>query len=110
MHRPCCAATSTSCRPRLIFHTKAERDRFEALLDLGLTDLFRHRHPDKKAFSWWDYRGGAFHRGQGLRIDFVLATAPITQRVTDVEIDRPYRKKVEGFIASDHAPVFVDLA
>jgi exonuclease III len=38
----------------LIFHTKDERDRFGALLDLGLTDLFRHRHPDKKAFSWWD--------------------------------------------------------
>jgi exodeoxyribonuclease-3 len=93
----------------LIFHTKAERDRFAALLDLGLVDLFRHHHPDRQAFSWWDYRAGAFHKGQGLRIDMVLATAPIAQRVKEVEIDRDYRKKVEGFIASDHAPVFADL-
>ncbi len=66
-------------------------------------------YPDKKTFSWWDYRGGAFHKGQGLRIDMVLATAPVAQRVKDVVIDRDYRKKVEGFISSDHAPVFADL-
>ncbi len=93
----------------LIFHTKAERDRYAALLELGLVDLFRRHYPDKKTFSWWDFRGGAFHKGQGLRIDMVLATAPVAQRVKDVVIDRDYRKKVEGFISSDHAPVFADL-
>ena len=93
----------------LIFHTKAERDRYAALLELGLVDVFRQRHPDKKAFSWWDFRGGAFHKGQGLRIDMVLATAPTAQRVKDVVIDRDYRKKLDGLISSDHAPVFVDL-
>lgn len=93
----------------LMFHTKAERDRYAALLELGLIDVFRQCFPDKKAFSWWDFRGGAFHKGQGLRIDMVLATAPVAQRVNDVVIDRDYRKKIEGLISSDHAPVFADL-
>ena len=39
----------------------------------------------------------------------VLATAAAAQRVKDVVIDRDYRKKQDGFIASDHAPVFADL-
>lgn len=93
-----------------IFHTDAERTRFRALLDAGLVDLFRERHPGEQAFSWWDYRGGAFHRKQGLRIDFLLATPPVLERVRSVEIDREYRKKKDGLTASDHAPVLADLA
>ncbi len=94
----------------IIFHTRAERDRYAALLDLGLIDLFRQHHPEKRAFSWWDFRGGAFHRGQGLRIDMVLATATAAQRVNSIEIDRDFRKKLDGLTPSDHAPVFADLS
>jgi exodeoxyribonuclease-3 len=93
-----------------IFHTEEERTRFQRLLDWGLVDVFRARNPDLGAFSWWDYRGGAFHRGQGLRIDLVLATEPVIARAAGAEIDREYRKKKEGLTASDHAPVWVDLA
>ncbi|HEY8122222.1 MAG TPA: exodeoxyribonuclease III [Myxococcota bacterium] len=93
-----------------VFHTDDERARWQRLTALGFTDLFRAQHPDKQAFSWWDYRDGAFHRGHGLRIDFVLASAPLLPRVKSVEIDRDYRKKQDGFTASDHAPVWVDLA
>ena len=59
-----CPAAIDSCKedPGRIFHTRAERQRFERLLGLGLHDLFRTRYPDKQSFSWWDYRGGAFHR------------------------------------------------
>jgi exodeoxyribonuclease-3 len=92
-----------------IFHTDEERSRFRRLCDWGAVDLFRSLDPERVAFSWWDYRGGAFHRGQGLRIDLLLATAPIAARTTSVEIDREYRKKKDGLIASDHAPVFADL-
>jgi exodeoxyribonuclease-3 len=92
-----------------IFHTQAERARFQALLDAGHTDVYRALNPLGKEFSWWDYRGGAFHRRQGLRIDTLLATAPAMARVQAVQIDRDYRKKQQGLTASDHAPVFVDL-
>lgn len=92
-----------------IFCTDEERARYRSLLALGLTDLFRHLHPQTRAFSWWDYRGGSFHRGLGLRIDLLLGAAAVASRVRRVEIDREYRKKQDGHTASDHAPVFADL-
>jgi len=93
-----------------IFHTAEERTRYQRLLQWGLHDLYRERHPDTQAFSWWDYRGGAFHRKQGLRIDFLLGTKPVRARATQVEIDREWRKKQAGLTASDHAPVYADLS
>lgn len=92
-----------------IFHTDAERARINALYEAGWRDLFRARRPQEQAFSWWDYRGGAFHQGHGLRIDFLLGTAEVAARLGAVEIDREYRKKQDGMTASDHAPVFADL-
>lgn len=92
-----------------IFHTDEERDRFRALTDWGFHDLFRERFRDEQVFSWWDYRGGAFHRGMGLRIDFLLGTRAVLDRVRSVETDRDYRKKKDGLTASDHAPVIAQL-
>ncbi len=93
-----------------VFHTADERQRLSALMDLGLVDLFRHRYPGRDAFSWWDYRGGSFHRNHGLRIDFILGTPAIAEVLQDVVIDRDFRKKQDGLTASDHAPVFADLS
>jgi exodeoxyribonuclease-3 len=92
-----------------IFHTEEERRRLGALLDWGLHDLFRELHPGAREFSWWDYRGGAFHRGHGLRIDLVLATRPVLERARDAVIDRDYRKKKGDLTPSDHAPVILEL-
>lgn len=93
-----------------IFHTDAERERFARFQQQGLIDVFRERYPDEQKFSWWDYRGGAFHRKLGLRIDLILATRPVLDRVTSIEIDREYRKKQDGLTASDHAPVMMQIA
>ncbi|MEM7098459.1 MAG: exodeoxyribonuclease III [Pseudomonadota bacterium] len=92
-----------------VFHTDDERQRLTALLDTGLIDFFRHKYPDSDAHSWWDYRGGSFHRRQGLRIDFILGTPGLLDTLTEVAIDREYRKKQDGLTASDHAPVYADL-
>jgi exodeoxyribonuclease-3 len=92
-----------------IFHTDDERGRLRRILDWGFVDTFREKHPETKAFSWWDYRGGAFHRNAGLRIDLLLATRPLIDRVREVTIDRDWRKKQEGRTPSDHTPVIVDL-
>jgi exodeoxyribonuclease-3 len=92
-----------------IFHTDEERARFQRLLDQGLFDLFREKNPSAREFSWWDYRGGAFHKGEGLRIDFLLGSAPLLTRLRSVTIDREWRKKQAGLTASDHAPVIAEL-
>jgi len=92
-----------------IFHTDVERAGFAALLDRGFRDLFRQAHPEARAFSWWDYRAGAFSRNEGLRLDLLLATEDVAARLRSVEIDRDYRKKKDGLTPSDHAPVFADV-
>lgn len=92
-----------------LFHTEAERSRLARIVGVGLTDLYRALHPEEQTFSWWDYRGGAFHRKQGLRIDHLLGTASIVERLSAAGTDRDYRKKQAGLTASDHAPVIAEL-
>ena len=92
-----------------IFRTDVERERLAGLVATGLTDAWRALHPDATEFSWWDYRGGSFHRGHGLRIDHLLVSEAARARVQHAEIDREWRKKHEGLTASDHAPVWLDL-
>ena len=52
-----------------------ERDALAELIGLRLVDVFRKLHPDGGVYSWWDYRGVAFFKNQGLRIDHILADA-----------------------------------
>ncbi len=90
-------------------HTsRAERDRLQALCDWGLSDLFRCQHPDAdRVYTWWDYRAGDFHQGRGLRIDLVLGSDSVAERLEWSVVDRNARK---GKSPSDHAPVIVDLS
>jgi exodeoxyribonuclease-3 len=86
--------------------TGPERDALAQLQGLGLRDVVRDRWPDKRVFTYWDYRAGMFHQDLGMRIDLVLATAPVAERVRAAWVDRHARK---GSGPSDHAPVMVDL-
>jgi exodeoxyribonuclease III len=83
-----------------------ERDGLERLCAWGLVDVLRERYPAGKFYSWWDYRAGDFHMGRGLRIDLMLASQPLADRVTWAVVDRNARK---GQQPSDHAPVVVDV-
>jgi exodeoxyribonuclease-3 len=82
--------------------SEPERAALRGLCEWGLVDAFRRRHPDKVAFTWWDYRMLGFPKNHGLRIDHLLLTDALVQRLEDVVIDREERK---GKGASDHAPV-----
>ena len=79
-----------------------EREALQATLSLGLIDVFRRFEQPPRAFSWWDYRAGAFQRNNGLRIDLMLATKAMAELCTGCTIDREPRR-VER--ASDHTPV-----
>lgn len=87
--------------------SEPEREALRSLEAWGLVDVFRRFHDEDKVFSWWDYRGGDFHQGRGMRIDLIMATDAVVQRAQDCSIDRSARK---GKQPSDHAPVIVDLA
>lgn len=83
-----------------------EREGLRHLLDLGLFDVFRIFEQEEKAFSWWDYRAGAFRRNRGLRIDLILATEAMKRRCTACRIDvEPRRRKRP----SDHTPVVAEF-
>ena len=85
--------------------TPQERAALADVLALGLTDV-PARALKGQPFTYWDYRAGMFHKGMGMRIDLVLASAPVAAAVKDAYIDREARK---GKGPSDHAPVVVDL-
>ncbi len=86
--------------------TAPERAALAELEALGLHDVVRERWPSERVFTYWDYRAGMFHQDLGMRIDLVLASAPVAERVRAAWVDRQARK---GKGPSDHAPVIVDL-
>jgi exodeoxyribonuclease-3 len=86
--------------------TPPERAALAELLALGLHDVVRDRWPTQRVFTYWDYRAGMFHKDLGMRIDLVLASSQVTERVRAAWVDRHARK---GTGPSDHAPVIVDL-
>jgi exodeoxyribonuclease III len=86
--------------------TAPEREALAQLQAFGLRDIVRDRWPGRRVFTYWDYRAGMFHQDLGMRIDLVLATAPVAERVRAAWVDRHARK---GSGPSDHAPVIVDL-
>jgi exodeoxyribonuclease-3 len=84
-----------------------ERQAFADLLGWGLVDSYRQLHEERDRYSWWDYRAGMFHKNYGMRIDHLLVTKPIAERIVWTDIDREARKGKP--IPSDHAPVVLDL-
>ena len=96
---PALFATSTHVTP-------PERQAVRDLEALGLVDVVRRRWPDDVVYTYWDYRAGAFHTNKGMRIDLVMASEVLGERVAAAWVDRAARK---GTKPSDHAPVVVDL-
>lgn len=87
--------------------SEPEREKFRALLALGLADSFRLFEQPEKSFSWWDYRMMGFRRNHGLRIDHILLSAPLATLCTAASIDRDMRRLERP---SDHAPVLAEMS
>jgi len=86
-----------------------EREWLATLTDWGLHDAYRALHPQADdRFSWFDYRSRGFERDpkRGLRIDLLLVTAPLRERLVDVGIDYHIRGMEKP---SDHCPVWADF-
>ena len=79
------------------------RAAFRRLLKQGWTDAIRQIRPDETIYTFWDYKRNRWPRNAGLRIDHLLASAPLTARLVDAGVD----KQVRGWPQpSDHAPVW----
>ena len=96
--------------PRLweghVLFSELERQAFQQLLQVGFVDCFRQLSPEEKAYSWWDYRMGAYRRNHGLRIDHVLASQALSARCERCYIEKTPRGWERP---SDHAPVVAEF-
>lgn len=93
------------CAGEICFHP-AERQALRRILHRGAYDVFRARAPTDPGFTWWHYQGGAWERDAGLRIDLMLGSGRVLDRVTRCT---PDRKEREGRGVSDHVPLSCEL-
>ena len=82
------------------------RDAFHCLLAQGWTDAVRALHSGERIYTFWDYFRNAWARNAGLRIDHLLLSPSIVDRLVAADVDRQVRGWEK---ASDHAPTWVEL-
>jgi exodeoxyribonuclease-3 len=83
------------------------RDRFSALINLGLTDALRAVDDSASLYTFWDYQAGAWQKNNGIRIDHLLLSPQAADRLAGAGVDKHVRAWEKP---SDHVPVYVDLA
>jgi exodeoxyribonuclease III len=82
------------------------RDKFHALINLGLTDGLRAVSDESGLYTFWDYQAGAWQKNNGIRIDHLLLSPLAADKLADAGIDRHVRTWEKP---SDHVPVWIDL-
>ena len=80
-----------------------ERGKMSELLASGFIDTWRYQHPQEVKYSWWSYRMAARQRNVGWRIDYLLVSECLRDRIVSTEI----HDQIPG---SDHCPVELVLA
>lgn len=83
--------------------TDQEREKFQILLDAGFIDTFRYFYPEQTGiYSWWSYRFKAREKNAGWRIDYILASRRLADKLESAKIHTE-------IFGSDHCPVEVTL-
>ncbi|MFQ3595768.1 MAG: exodeoxyribonuclease III [Sphingomonadaceae bacterium] len=98
--RPDLMADDALCQPE-------SRAAWRALVAQGWTEATRARFPGETIYTFWDYQAGAWAKNWGLRIDHILLSPAAADRMLDTGVDRDARAADK---ASDHVPVWVELA
>ena len=83
------------------------RKKLREIINLGLHDAYRHIHPDKEGYTFWDYMSGAWQKNNGMRIDHFLISNSLINLLKGVKINKNPRGKTKP---SDHTPIEIELA
>jgi exodeoxyribonuclease III len=83
------------------------RAAFRRIVGRSWTDALRHMHPRERIYTFWHYQRMRWRRDAGLRLDHLLLSGNLRDRLIDAGVDREARG-LEG--ASDHAPVWIRLS
>ncbi|MEQ1953268.1 exodeoxyribonuclease III [Mesorhizobium sp. CN2-181] len=82
------------------------RAAFRKLVGRSWTDALRALHPEERIYTFWDYKRNRWARDAGLRLDHLLLTPGLSNRLAVAAVDRDVRG-LDG--ASDHAPAWIEL-
>jgi len=82
------------------------REAFARLLSQGWTDALRKLHPHGPLWTFWDYKFGRWEADKGMRLDHLLLSPGVAERLVDGGVDRSIRSEEN---ASDHAPAWITL-
>ncbi|MCS3725603.1 exodeoxyribonuclease III [Bradyrhizobium betae] len=82
------------------------RAAFTSLIEQGWCDAIRELHPQKRIYTFWDYKRNRWPRDAGLRLDHLLLSPALVSRLAKAGVDKKVRGE-DG--ASDHAPAWVVL-
>ena len=83
------------------------RKKLRELVNLGFHDAFRHLHPEKEGYTFWDYTSGAWQKNNGMRIDHFLVSSSLIDKVNNVKVNKFPRGRPKP---SDHTPIELELA
>lgn len=82
--------------------TDEERAGFQAFIDSGFVDTLRLFEKGNGFYTWWTHWGKARERNVGWRIDYIVVSASLKDKVTAAAIH-------PDIMGSDHCPVSIDL-
>lgn len=83
--------------------TDEEREGFENFIKAGFVDTFRMFKKGNGFYTWWSHFANARARNVGWRIDYILVSKKLQEKVEAAEI-------LPEVIGSDHCPVVLDIA
>jgi len=91
-----------------VTHLPEERAILSKFLDIGFIDIVRKTYPNEKIFTFYDYRGAAVYKNEGLRLDYILVTKPLFEKFKSVGILTQIRRKRKP-TPSDHVPIVAEF-
>jgi exodeoxyribonuclease III len=88
------------------FH-ESVREAYRNTAEWGFIDAFRYLYPDRQQFTFWDYlRPSSLESNKGWRLDHILATRPLVEKVRASGVDIEPRRALR---ASDHTFLWADF-
>lgn len=79
-----------------------ERSWLDVFINSGFVDSFRHFNKDPHNYTWWSYRAGARGNNKGWRLDYILVSKTVEDRLKRAVI-------LSDAHHSDHCPVLAEL-
>jgi len=81
-----------------LYHPDVKK-RLRNILRSGYADAFRSLYPKANGYTYWDYGNTAFRNDLGMRIDYLLTSPALSDKLVSCSIDKDFRSWEKS---SDH--------